>query len=306
VTPDPKSNLAASIRARLLRLAQDTGEDYQRVLGRYGIERFLYRLGQSPYRDRFALKGATLFTLWTGQAHRPTRDLDLLGWGSSAIEDVKTTMRSICEMSGEDGIVFDASSVEGMAIKEDDEYNGVRIKLNGQLAGARIPMQIDIGFGDAVYPDPEFASFPVLLSMAAPRIRAYPRESVIAEKLHAMVELDIRNSRMKDFYDIWFMATTWEFELETLNKAIEASFQQRGIAVPRRLPFALTEDFSNDAHKRQQWGAFINRLNSGDKAPSLEEVGALLRVFLSPCFSEKPLESRLHWGTGLRWEDRST
>ena len=305
MTSDPKSNLAASIRARLLRVAQDSGEDYQRVLGRYGIERFLYRLGQSPYRDRFALKGATLFTLWTGQAHRPTKDLDLLGWGSAAIADVETTIRTICGMSDEDGVVFDTSSVEGTAIKEDDEYNGVRIKFNGQLAGARIPMQIDVGFGDAVYPEPEFANFPVLLSMAAPRIRAYPRESAIAEKLHAMVELDIRNSRMKDFYDIWFMATTWEFELATLDKAIAASFQRRGIAVPRTLPFALTGDFTNDTRKRQQWGAFINRLNPGDKAPSLEEVGALLRVFLAPCFAEKPKDSRLRWGTNLRWEDRS-
>jgi len=200
------TNLAASIRARLLRLAQVNGEDYQRVLGRYGIERFLYRLGYSLHRDRFALKGATLFTLWTGQAHRPTKDLDLLGRGSSAIDDVEAVMREICAVEAPDGIVFDAKSVEGTKIKEDDEYDGVRIKFDAHLAGARIPMQVDIGFGDAVYPEPELATFPVLVPMSAPQIRAYPRESAIAEKLHAMVELDIRNSRMKDFYDIWYMA----------------------------------------------------------------------------------------------------
>lgn len=144
------ANLAASIRARLLRLAHVSGEDYQRVLGRYGIERFLYRLGHSSYRDRFALKGATLFTLWTGQAHRPTKDLDLLGRGSSEIEDVKAVIREICAVEGQDGIVFDVKSVEGTKIKEDDEYDGVRIKFNAHLAGARIPMQVDIGFGDAV------------------------------------------------------------------------------------------------------------------------------------------------------------
>lgn len=282
-----KGNPAASIRARLQRIAQDSGEDFQRVLGRYGIERFLYRLGQSDYRERFALKGATLFTLWTGHAHRPTRDLDLLGWGSSAIEDVESTIRIIC------------------GTQEDDEYNGVRVKFNGQLAGARIPMQIDIGFGDAVYPDPAFVTFPVLLPLAAPRIRAYPRESVIAEKLHAMVELGIRNTRMKDFYDIWFMATTWDFELEELNQAIQSSFQRRGLDVPHSLPFALTPDFMNDVQKRQQWVGFINRLSPRDKAPSLEEVGALLRAFLAPCFSVSGTTTALYWTTNLRWESRS-
>jgi nucleotidyltransferase AbiEii toxin of type IV toxin-antitoxin system len=164
VTREKGKNTAASIRARLLALAQSKGEDYQRVLGRYAIERFLYRLGRSPYRDKFALKGATLFTLWTGQTHRPTKDLDLLGRGSSsAIAQVETTIRAMCEIQDEDGIVFRSDSVEGTRIKEDDEYDGVRIKLLAELAGARIPMQIDIGFGDAVYPEPELASFPVLL-----------------------------------------------------------------------------------------------------------------------------------------------
>lgn len=299
-----KNNLAASIRARLQLLAQNSGEDFQRVLGRYGIERFLYRLGNSDYRDRFALKGATLFTLWTGHAHRPTRDLDLLGWGSSAIEDVENTIRIICGVQEDDGVAFDPSSVRGDAIKEDDEYNGVRVKFNGQLAGARIPMQIDIGFGDAVYPEPTFVTFPVLLPLAAPRIRAYPRESAIAEKLHAMVELGIRNTRMKDFYDIWFMATTWDFTLKPLNQAIHSSFQRRGLKVPVSLPFALTPDFINDIGKRQQWTGFLNRLSPQDKAPSLVEVEALLRVFLAPCFTAPETASDMYWTTNLRWEQR--
>jgi hypothetical protein len=150
----PHKNPAASIRARLLSLSQEKGEDYQRVLGRFAIERFLYRLGTSLYRDRFVLKGATLFTLWTGETHRPTKDLDLLGWGSSAIADVEQVVRAICEVAEDDGILFDSQSVEGTRIKEDDEYDGVRIKFRAQLAGARIPLQVDIGFGDAVYPEP--------------------------------------------------------------------------------------------------------------------------------------------------------
>lgn len=278
-------NTAESVRARLLALAHSKGEDYQRVLGRYAIERFLYRLGRSQYRDKFALKGATLFTLWTGQTHRPTKDLDLLGRGSSAIDEVERTIRAICEIQEHDGIVFDGKSVEGTKIKEDDEYDGVRIKFQADLAAARIPMQIDIGFGDAIYPEPELASFPVLLPMKAPVIRAYPREASIAEKFHAMVVLDIRNSRMKDFYDIWFMANTWRFDMASLRKAILASFERRGTPIPTAVPLALTEEFLDDPQKKQQWAAFVSRLNPGDKAPSLEEIGAILRKFILPCIS---------------------
>ena len=304
MTREKGKNPAASIRARLLALAQSKGEDYQRVLGRYAVERFLYRLGQSQYRDKFAIKGATLFTLWTGHTHRPTKDLDLLGRGSfSAIEEVEMTIRGICGIQDEDGMVFHSESVEGARIKEDDEYDGVRIKLLAELAGARIPMQIDIGFGDAVYPEPELASFPVLLPMEAPLIRAYPREASIAEKFQAMVLLDIRNSRMKDFYDIWFIANTWTFDMASLRKAIVTSFERRGSAIPTAVPFALTDDFLNDPQKKQQWTAFVSRLNPTDKAPSLEEVGALLQSFLLPCVFAKsptmPVDRR--WTPALGW-----
>jgi predicted nucleotidyltransferase component of viral defense system len=304
VTREKSKNTAASIRARLLALAQSEGEDYQRVLGRYAVERFLYRLGQSPHRDKFALKGATLFTLWGGHTHRPTKDLDLLGRGtSSAIEEVEMTIRAICEIQDEDGMVFHSESVEGARIKEDDEYDGVRIKLLAELAGARIPMQIDIGFGDAVYPEPELASFPVLLPMEAPLIRAYARESAIAEKFHAMVVLDIRNSRMKDFYDVWFMARTWTFEMASLRKAIVTSFERRGSTIPTAVPFALTDDFLNDPQKKKQWAAFVSRLNSESPAPSLQEVGSVLRDFLLPCISVgSSLRPELnHWDPSLRW-----
>lgn len=304
MTHELRKNRAASIRARLLSLAQSKGEDYQRVLGAYAIERFLYRLGRSPFRDKFAIKGATLFTLWTGQTHRPTKDLDLLGRGSSAIGEVEQTIRAICGVYEEDGIAFDNESVEGTRIKEDDEYDGVRIKLQAELAGARIPMQIDIGFGDAVYPEPELVSFPVLLPMEAPLIRAYPREASIAEKFHAMVVLDIRNSRMKDFYDIWFMANTWTFDMASLRKAILTSFERRGSTIPTAVPFGLTDNFLNDPQKKQQWNAFLSRLNPADTAPSLEEVGAILRAFLLPCISHesRAKSERLSWTSILGWD----
>ena len=308
MTREPRKNTAASVRARLLSLAQSKGEDYQRVLGRYAVERFLYRLGRSPYRDKFTLKGATLFTLWTGHTHRPTKDLDLLGRGSSsAIGEVETTIRAICEIQDEDGIVFHRESVEGARIKEEDEYDGVRIKLLADLAGARIPMQIDIGFGDAVYSEPKLTSFPVLLPMEAPLIRAYPRESAVAEKFHAMVVLDIRNSRMKDFYDVWLIASTWTFEMASLRSAILASFERRGSPIPETVPFALTEGFLNDPPKNLQWNAFVSRLNPGDRAPSFEEVGAVLRSFLLPCLSGKsPTKAKARlWTPTLNWSKES-
>jgi hypothetical protein len=304
MTRDPHKNSAASVRARLLALAQNKGDDYQRVLGRYAIERFLYRLGRSPYREKFAIKGATLFTLWTGHTLRPTKDLDLLGWGSSAISDVETSIRDICGIQEDDGIHFDRETVEGERIKEDDEYEGVRVTFRADLAGARIPMQVDIGFGDAVYPEPEFAIFPVLLPMDAPLIRAYPREASIAEKFNAMVTLDIRNSRMKDFYDIWFMANTWTFDMSSLRGAILASFERRGVPIPQYVPFALTNEFLNDSQKRQQWNAFVSRLNPGNEPPSLEEIGTLLRAFLLPCIapaSSEPITRQ--WSPSQHWSE---
>ena len=304
MTREKGKNTAASVRARLLALAHSKGEDYQRVLGRFAIERFLYRLGRSPHRDKFVLKGATLFTLWTSQTYRPTKDLDLLGRGSSAIGDVEEIIRAICEVQEEDGIIFDNKSVEGTKIKEEDEYDGVRIKFQADLAGARIPMQIDIGFGDAIYPEPELASFPVLLPMEAPVIRAYPREASIAEKFHAMVVLDIRNSRMKDFYDIWFMANTWTFDLASLRKAMRASFERRRTPIPTAIPFALTEGFLNDPQKKRQWAAFVSHLNPGDKVPRFEEVGTTLRAFLLPCISgDAPIQQDSRsWTQNQQWE----
>lgn len=302
MTREPNKNPAASIRAKLLSLSREKSEDYQRVLGRFAIERFLYRLGISTYRDSFVLKGATLFTLWTGETHRPTKDLDLLGWGSSAIDDVEQVFRDICAIAEDDGIVFDSQSVEGTTIKENDEYNGVHIRFRARLAGAQITLQVDIGFGDAVFPEPELETFPVLLPMSAPIIRAYPREASIAEKLHAMVQLDIRNSRMKDFYDIWFMVNTWTFKLESLRNAIALSFQRRGSAMPNGVPFALTEEFLTDSQKIQLWKAFAGRLNAGDNALTLAEVGTVLRAFLVPCLSSE-IDTAQVWTPTIGWHE---
>ena len=166
-------------------------------------------------------------------------------------------------------------------------------------------MQVDIGFGDAVYPEPELASFPVLLPMESPLIRAYPKKAAIAEKFHAMIELDIRNSRMKDFYDIWFMANTWTFDQALLRSAIASSLGRRGMTIPRDVPFALTEEFLSDPQKTQQWRAFLARLGSGNEAPSLLEVGEVLRRFLMPCLLAQMDSGFDRWTPKLGWKSHA-
>jgi hypothetical protein len=199
-------DVAASHRAKLLTLARDRSEDFQFLLGRWVLERFLYRLAGSVQKDSFVLKGAMLFLAWEGRLHRPTKDLDLLGFGSSDVVDVTHRIREVCAVAADDGIVFDLAGIQGERIKEDAEYEGVRVRVPASLDGARVSMQIDVGFGDLVDPPPAELTFPVLLPLDAPVLRAYPPKAVIAEKFQAMVVLGIANSRMKDFFDIWTLA----------------------------------------------------------------------------------------------------
>jgi predicted nucleotidyltransferase component of viral defense system len=188
--------VAASVLDRLLALARQRGEDFQRVLGRYAIERLLYRLSVSPHRDRFLLKGAMLFVVWTGAVYRPTRDLDLLGRGESDIARLQETFRRVCGVAVEDDGISFLDTIRGERIRDEEEYEGVRLTLTAALGQARITVQVDVGFGDAVYPAPAKADFPTLLGHAAPRLRVYPREAAIAEKFHIMATLGMGNSRM--------------------------------------------------------------------------------------------------------------
>ncbi len=296
------TNIAGSNRAKLLALARERGEDFQYLLGRWMVERFLYRLSQSVHKDGFVLKGAMLFLAWDGQMHRPTRDLDLLGFGSSDIPDVTRRIREICSLVEADGILFDLAGIEGTRIKEDAEYEGVRLRVPASLAGARIIMQIDVGFGDLVDPPPGPVTFPVLLPLAAPVIRGYPPEAVVAEKFHAMVVLGIANSRMKDFFDIWRLGQTHRFEAGRLARAIRGTFERRQTLVPEKLPIALTSEFLEDAAKRTQWTAFGKRLGVGD-IPKLPEVGRYIAAFLIPVLDAESTKSPLgrEWMPGGPW-----
>lgn len=270
---------AASIRHRLLDLARARHEESQLVLDRYAVERLLYRLSVSPYRDQFLLKGAMLFGLWFDQPHRPTRDADFLGFGSPDPERLAGIARSLCEIQYEDGLHFDTASITVEGIREQARYEGLRLRLRALLGTARCHVQWDVGFGDAVTPLPTEAHYPVLLAeLPAPSLRVYPRETVFAEKLEAIVSLGIANSRMKDYFDLLALIREQAIEQPTQVDAVRATFQRRGTALPSGIPFGLSEDFAADAQKQAQWNAFLRRNRIG--APPLAEVVGEIRDFV--------------------------
>ena len=275
------ANLSASVLARLLNLAKQRGDDYNLLLNRFALERLLCRVSVSPHADRFLLKGALLFALWYGEPHHPTRDADLLGLGPDDTDSLVTTFRNIAAIDLNDGIVFDPQSVRADAIREDNLYGGLRVRLNGRIGNVRCALQVDVGFGDAVTPEPVSVVFPVLLpDFPAPKLRVYPVYTVIAEKYHAMVVLGLANSRMKDFYDLAVIAQRTELQGAVLAQAIAATFARRNTPLPAQPPVALTREFSGDGDKQRQWQAFLNR--SRVAAKSLPETVALLHTLLWP------------------------
>lgn len=275
-------NLPASVHDRLLNLRDERGEDFHLLLTRYTLERLLYRLSKSEYTDRFILKGALLLIAWTGYPHRPTQDLDLLGHGDASAAGLKELFQQICRTAVEaDGLVFDPESVTVREIREDQTYESQRVRLMAHLGNARIQAQVDIGFGDVVTPGIQTIDYPVLLEFPAPRIRAYPVETVIAEKVEAMVTLGMQNSRMKDFYDLWLISQQLPVSGSTLVKAIRATFDRRETSIPDEAPVALSEEFTEDANKIIQWQAFLRRSGLEDAPGELSTVVPELQTFLT-------------------------
>jgi hypothetical protein len=281
-----KANVGASVRARLLNRAKAANTEFGLLLTRFALERLLYRLSISRYRDRFLLKGALLFDLWFDEPHRPTRDADFLGFGAADPAILAATFREICAIAVEDGIVFDPTSVKAQAIRKDANYAGIRITLMGLLDGARCRVQADIGFGDVVTPAPEEIDYPVLLDdLPSPKLRAYPRYTVIAEKFEAIVSLGIANSRMKDFFDLWVLTRASDLDIAILRQAITATFGRRGTTLPTATPLGLSEEFAADNTKQTQWLAFTARNEL--TAPDLQTVVAHLRRFLASTLGHK-------------------
>jgi predicted nucleotidyltransferase component of viral defense system len=290
-------NIEASVRQRLLTLSKERGEDFGLVLSRFAIERLLYRVSTSPHKGKFVLKGATLFTVWSGTPHRATRDLDLLGFGDNSPDALARTFREICLVDTlRDGLRFDDKSVSAKPIREDNIYGGIRITLVTKLGTTRIPVQVDVGFGDDVVPNPTEVTLPALLEFPAPVLRAYAKETVIAEKFHAMVVLGMTNSRMKDFFDIAWMANHFDFDEAVLRRAIESTFSRRNTPIPTTPPLCLTEEFFADAAKQRQWNAFTNRIAQ----PSIPFEGVVHQIshFLGQLLT--PQQTRI-WKAGGPW-----
>lgn len=276
------THVAASVRQRLLNRARAEGRAFQELAMLFAMERFLFRLGQSAHAERFVLKGGLMTITWAGEYARLTRDIDLLGRGENSVETVSARIREVLEVESDDGMRFDLGSIEGRAITVEAAYVGVRVAFVADLAGMVLRMQVDVGFGDAVVPEPRLVSYPQLLDHGAPRLLGYPAEATLAEKLHAIVVLGLANSRMKDYYDIWTAARLGVVTTAGLGLAIRHTFQRRGTCLPGELPEGLTAAFADDPSKQAQWGGFARK--SRLQAPGLAEVVAVAAALAEAAF----------------------
>ncbi len=277
-------DFAASVRARLLNIAKNQGVDFNQILMRFTLERLLYRLGQSEHAGLYLLKGALLFTLWYDMPHRPTRDADLLGFGASDLESIARSFRDIASVVVNDGIVFDPASVKVEEIRKEAGYTGARVLIRAELSKARCKTQIDIGFGDAVTPGSVNAKYPVLIDeLPAPHLQTYPVYTVVSEKLHAIALLGMTNSRLKDYFDLSVLVERESLDIDTLAKAIAATFVRRGMVVPTELPIGLTDEFATDVSRQTLWLAFLKK-NDLERMP-LTDIVTALRVNLQPALA---------------------
>ena len=291
-------DIGASVRQRLLNKSRTQGRPFQELLQYFAMERFLYRLAKSPYSDRFVLKGALLLTAWRAPQSRPTMDIDLEGRVNNRLDHIKEVVATVCEVDVDpDGIAFNRTSIEASRIKEDADYEGVRVQFHATLARARIPMQLDIGFGDVITPEPTDIEYPSLLDFPAPVLRAYPKETVVAEKLEALTALGLLNSRMKDFYDLALLSRMYPFEGERLLKAISATFRHRGTTIEVE-PIGLTQAYCDDPARAIQWRAFVRRSRFGPEAGELTRLVGEVRPFALPVLSAAAAGNPF----GLRWK----
>lgn len=301
-----RADLPASISRRLLNLSRENDEEYQLTLVRYAGERLLYRLSRSKHARRFILKGATLFAVWTGRPYRPTRDIDLLGLSGSTRDLLVHTFREICRIAvqPDDGLVFDPDEVRVEEIRQQQEYGGLRVRLAASLGRIRIPLQIDVGYGDAVTPAAQEIVLPVLLDHPAPKLFAYPPETLIAEKLQAITSLGIANSRMKDFHDLLLMSRRFAFEGGILAEALLNTFKRRRTELPVSVPLGLSDEFARNEEKNGQWIAFLRRtgleLNESNRLTAV--LVSLRRFLLPPLYAAaEGKEFDLRWEESTGW-----
>lgn len=296
-------DIGASVRQRLLNRARAEGRPFQELLQYFAMERFLYRLAGSRFADRFVLKGALLLMAWRAPVTRPTMDIDLAGKTTNDLEHIRSVVGELCHLSTDpDGLDFDPASIEVQRIKEDAEYGGVRVRFQASLARARIPMQIDIGFGEVIVPKPTKVEYPALLEFPSPILRAYRRETVVAEKLEALTVLGVLNSRIKDYFDLVILSRMYPFEGGVLVEAIRSTFQNRGTVVEAN-PVGLTEAYGADPARIVQWRAFVRRSRI-DSEWELEDVVEQVRRFSVPLLTSiaEGYPFDLRWKPGGPWE----
>ena len=301
-----QQNIEHSRFQLLLNHAKKNNEDFNLLLIRYGIERFLYRLSISKYKKQFILKGASLFLIWSGKNYRVTRDIDFLGQGDSNINTLNKIFQEICKMplKENDAITFDPDSVKVQPIRKNIQYGGTRITLMAILHNAKIPVQIDVGFGDAVTPAPENIEYPTIFNTKPPALRAYPKETLISEKFSAMVELGLMTSRLKDFYDICLISRLFEFDGVVLGQAITNTFNRQNTQIPEELPVALTNAFAENEQKQIQWKAFLRKAKPKEQLGTFVEVIKEISLFLLPVLEQVRKGSSLNktWKPDKGWQ----
>lgn len=275
-----RTNSPASVRQRLLNLAREKGRVFDVVLVTYGLERLMYRLSISEHRDSFVLKGGMLVTLWIGDEHRVTRDADFLGFGEASEEHLISVFSEVMNQQVDDGLVYDIDNLTAWPIREEQQYGGIRLRTDANLGRTRIPIVVDVGFGDATVAPDFTIEYPALLDMPAARIRAYPPASVVAEKFHAVVTLGLVNSRMKDYYDLWAILNSQPIDENELAGAIAATFSRRETEIPTTVPAGLTDQFSADPQKTQQWGTYTASISL--EGLSLDDAIDLVWTNLAP------------------------
>ena len=308
--PRGMRDIATSIRRRLLTLAQNKGVDYNLVLQRFAAERFLFRLAASGEVDRFILKGAALFRVWTGEELRPTRDLDFLAIGPQDNPAIRNSLQVICNVAcPEDGVVFHPGATRIYRIRIGQPYGGLRARIQGNIGRARLPLRMDIGFGDVITPGSELQKYPTLLDLPAPRLWTYPRETLVAEKLEAMVRLGAMNSRVKDIWDIVCLARRFPFDGETLQTAIAETFRRRRTSFAGPSPVSLLPDYYEDTARARRWSVLQRQIGAGAGAGAPDRLvggGEELRRFLGPVYDSLTEDCPFTqvWPAGGPWQQQ--
>ncbi len=299
-------NIPASVKVRLLNIARDRNEIFTNLLIRYAMERFLYRLSISEYSDKLVLKGAALYSYWHGEPHRPTLDADFSSKKIISIKEAEKIVIHLCRVKvNDDGLNFIEETILTEDIREENEYQGIRIKFKTQLGQAVIPVQINIGFGDAIMTQPEKIEYPTLLDFPAPCLLAYSVEASLAEKIQIIFEKGIINSRMKDYYDIQFLISTFKIDGSKLQKALKKTFKRRKTLIPDTVPVGLSEEFIMDKQKNKQWEGFLNKIGIKESEISLENTVITLRDFIMPVIKSIVMKKafNLKWQKKKGWKE---